>query len=307
MLIRRVVQALQEDTIPCDHIQETQHLYSNAFFPLTFSHTKHKLQPNNIYDIHNRGHLWPIKYRKFTFQQGYLLTMADHYNPPFNYLELFDLLPKVNYAILQLGPGKNANSIFNAKNAADCLVKQFFQKSQGSKVFAPPQVEAALQLYKAFIEGLQQNEHLLEIGANYLEHKAREETRAFKEGSKDLRNREQVRGDLLQDYAATTVKQASAIMKKIMSAIRSDKTLDHSEYVAEDVIEIKRFFSQYKPKIENIIPSDLEPLRLINLGNEDVNTVPHPLREIVDELPATVGKSEDNQAIFMSSQQAMSL
>lgn len=278
---------------PIERRFDTPDLAGSEFFP-----TAYKNQNINISTIHSQAHLWPEQYRKAMFKHGLLN----------NYIDKYSGFP----AIIQRKEDLFRKKLFSSKI--------FHRRTTKDPEIAEGRFKMSCALYLAFQEGLHQNEQLLAIGANYLKHKVREEALSAEKRKgrfldvSNFEKQERGRGDLLQDLAWTIVWEASEIMSSIQKVIEGDEEFQalvtekelfesqNSEYLNDEdfmaecgapytqclerfekyVQATREFFAMYTPTISGFDPSEFQALELIDLGVEDISTVPRNLRTVVD-------------------------
>ncbi|MES2608435.1 MAG: hypothetical protein V4544_06895 [Pseudomonadota bacterium] len=259
---------------------------SNYFFP--------EQVPSRGTYIHNDGHLWPKKYLNSTFKHGLLNTMINY---------SFKENQKVPIGVLEFLDRKIARSnvkyeerILTCPSSIHrCFLSEIFKERAHNLIEYRRDIYVKFQ--RAFQEGLQENERLVDIGSNYLKHKIREEKRGIK-GTARERAEETHRGDLLQDAAYTIVLHATKIMNSVLDVIKNDPDLQgiqksdvkpaHDDLLNETINnyaqDIKTFFRAYRPAINDMPEEAFGMLELIDLGREDIRAVPLNYKHAIDSL-----------------------
>lgn len=259
----------------------TPELYQGHYFPEGY-----RRLGVGMVTIHEQGHLWPVSFRQAIFKHGLLNEFIDRCS-----------------GCLKMTYGQETD---NLKKQAFFGV--FFAKRNSDSVIMENRFAMACSLWTAFQQGLQENQQLLLIGANYLKQKVREEVIKRQGGSFDSSQEAQEKGraDLLQDLAYTIVKRASDIMFLIRNAIRLDKEFQKMiveketfEFRYEDSLTDKAFmdecgepynrclvrfneyisstrdfFRNYIPTVNGVDREQFGTLELIDLGQEHTRAVP---------------------------------
>jgi len=295
-LLETLVAGKQHEDIAM--VRVTKNYWLNAYFPEEYSALKG--------NIHDNGHLWPKKYLDFTFKHGLLNSFIAEWFPIFRIR-----------AFIKGGeiPGKHMpirTDLFS-----------IFKSSTDDIPALSSRIRIAVGLYGACMNGLHKNDYLLGIGSNYLKNRTREEHWGSK-GSTEQRSYEKNRCDLLQDAAYTVVSGAYTVMRSITDFIKGDIQLKEMidahesktreindsdpawlqdvdalneidpDYIPRDqairtkfeqyMQEIEMFFTHYTPTINGVEPVELCALELIDLGPENITSVPRDLKRIVDGL-----------------------
>ncbi|MES2608436.1 MAG: hypothetical protein V4544_06900 [Pseudomonadota bacterium] len=202
----------QNETI--DKVILEKGYFSNLFFPEEYKEVQ--------FSVHERAHLWPRKYVDFNFKHGLLNSLINGYNGNFDLINI----DKENVALKSNWQNEYSQTVWHNSRIFCATTKDMPTHVDRRKV--------TLRLYKAFVDGLHENEHLLFVGSNYLKHKIREEyigderkctIRNLTESQRADNKKERNRGDLLQDLAYTIVCGASRNMYSILNVIKNDKPL----------------------------------------------------------------------------------
>ena len=188
--------------------------FSNLFFPEEYKEVQ--------FSVHNHAHLWPRKYVDFNFKHGLLNSLINGYNGNFDLINI----DKENVKFISTWQNGYLDTVQHNSRIFRATTKDMPTHVDRRKV--------TLRLYKAFVDGLHENEHLLYVGSNYLKHKIREEyvgdgrkctIRNLNASQKADSKKEKQRCDLLQDLAYTIVCGASQAMSSVLNVIKNDEPL----------------------------------------------------------------------------------